>query len=536
MVAVRGVNATVKGRIGAILFVALSLSNLIFIGCNNTGELEITGVSSLEIPASYPQVDDYIEQQMKSDDIPGLAVVVVQGDEIVYCKGFGVSSIETKQPVTPQTIFDLASVSKSFTALGVLLLRDDGLIELDASVQQYLPDFKPNDSQASQITIRQLLNHTSGLPGAFSAPLIFQQGDDEMAELVAVLSRVRFNREPGTSFEYADINYCLLGALIERVSGKTFEDYICQEIFVPLDMSNTTLCPDKAAALDKAEGHQSMYGQVVVRHIPVYRSALPAGWVMSCAEDMGKWLIAHLNSGSINGEQVIPAADIEEVHLPAIAYEENGEEIGYGMGWFIGSIDDVLVVWHSGDTPNFTADMILLPDYETGVVTLVNSQACTIGHDIASGVANLVLGLELEPMRVAWWAHWKAIDTLATIALAFIILMVLALIFYILYIWRQFQAKKRCFVGSSLVGPALPPWQLVLYIFPLATYLMFALAGYLVLKTLYGYNLFEMLALFQLGAPPGVYISGVSFLIILFLWALLLAFTGIFTRRSKELP
>lgn len=265
--------------------------------CNNTVKTEIKSISSSAISVSYPEVDDYIKQQMEADNIPGVAVAVVRGDEAVYCKGFGIASVKTNLAVTPQTIFDLASISKSFTALGILLLRDDGLIDLDASVQQYLPDFQPNDSLSSHITVRHLLNHMSGLPGTFSAPIIFQQGDDDMVALVAAMGRVRLNREPGSSFEYADINYCLLGALIERVSGITFEDYIQQRIFSPLGMDNTTLYPEEAAASSRADGYQSMYGRVVARNIPIYRSALPAGWVMSGAEDMCKWLVTHLNDG-----------------------------------------------------------------------------------------------------------------------------------------------------------------------------------------------------------------------------------------------
>ena len=145
----------VDGRIGSILlFIILCLSGLLSIGCNNTGEPKITSVSSPETSASYPQIDSYIQQQMETDDIPGLAVVIVQGDEVVYCKGFGVASVDTKQQVKPQTIFDLASVSKSFTALGILLLRDDGSIELDNPIQQYMYDFQPNDPMASHITVR----------------------------------------------------------------------------------------------------------------------------------------------------------------------------------------------------------------------------------------------------------------------------------------------------------------------------------------------------------------------------------------------
>jgi CubicO group peptidase (beta-lactamase class C family) len=523
-----------KGKTGFILLILACLSALVLAGCGHTSETAIGVVSSPETSSAYPEVDEYIRQQMAAENIPGVAVVVVQGGEIVYLKGFGVASLKTNAPVTPQTIFDLASVSKSFTALGVLLLRDKGLIELDASVQQYLPDFQPNDPRASEITVRQLLNHTSGLPGEFSAPLIFQEGEDEMAALVAALNRVRLDRPPGSSFEYADINYCLLGALIERVTGTTFEDYMQQNVFAPLGMANTTLYPDVAAKRDRADGHQPMYGRVVVRNMPIYRSALPAGWVMSCAQDMGTWLIAHLNGGATAAGQVIPAADIEEAHTTAVTFEEKGNEVGYGMGWFIDrGAGDIPIIWHGGDTPNFTADMLLLPEQQTGVVALVNSQACTLGHSIAPGVANLVLGLELEPMTVPWWAHWKAIDVIASFALIFIALLLLGLALYIWRIWWQFRAGKRHFIGSGPAGPRPPVWQLILYIVPLVLLFMFALAGYLVMQTLYGYNLFEVLVLFRLGAPPGVWLSGVMLIIVVTLWVLLLALVGVFTRNSQ---
>jgi len=528
------VERKLKSRINSILLVILCVYTLPIISCQNTTEREITSISFPAITVSYPEVDEYVVQQLEGDGIPGLAVVVVQGEEMVYCKGFGITSVKGDLSVTPQTIFDLASASKSFTAIGVLLLRDRGLIDLDTSVQQYLPNFRPDDPLASQITIRHLLNHTSGIPGAFSAPLIFQQGDDEFMELVAALGKVKLNREPGLLFEYADINYCLLGSLIETVSGITFEEYIKQMIFKPLGMDHTTLYPEEAEIKGKADGHQAMYNQIVVNNIPVYRSALPAGWVMSCAEDMGQWLIAHLNNGRTAKGQIFPASDIEETHTPTVAFEENSKEMSYGMGWFASSADDEFIIWHSGDTPNFMADMILLPEYATGVAVLINSQACTIGHDIASGVANIILELEIKPMGVPWWAHWKTIDTLATFTLVFTIILVLSLLFYSWYIWRQFRTRKRCFFGS-LFADSIPLWRLSLYITPLVLVLMFIMSGYLIMRTLYGYNLFEVLFLFRLGAPPGVYISGVSLLMVIFLWVLALAFLGSFTRATKKI-
>ncbi len=527
-------NRMVTGRISLILLTMVCLSSLAFTGCNRTAGAEIPSTSSPETATAYPEIDDYVIQQMTDENIPGLAVVVVQGEEIIYLKGFGVTSLSDPSPITPQTIFDLASISKSFTALGVLLLRDDGLIDLDAPVQQYLPDFQLDDPQAADITVRQLLNQTSGLPGNLSAPLIFQQGEDEFKAMVDAVNRLRLNRPPGSSFEYADINYCLLGALIERVTGITFEEYMEQKIFTPLGLDNTTLYPDKAAELDRADGHQPMYGQVIARNVSIYRSALPAGWVMSSAEDMGKWLIAHLNRGYTAEGQIFPAADIEECHTIATQFEENGKETGYGMGWFISyGSDDVSLIWHGGDTPNFTTDMFLLPDYQMGVVVLVNSQASTIGHSIAPGIANLLLGLELEPISVPWWAHWKTIDTIATIALVFIYILVLALVFYVWRVWRQFRARERHFIGSPLAGDMMPAWQLMLYIAPLVLLILFSIASYLVMNALYGYNLYEVLIMFHIAAPPGVYISGVIVLVVVPLWALLLAFIALFTRSSK---
>ena len=164
---------------------------------------------------------------------------------------------------------------------------------------------------------------------------------------------------------------------------------------------------------------------------------------------------------------------------------------------------------------------------------LVNSQASTIGHSIAPGVANLILGLELEPMVVPWWAHWKAIDTIATVALGPILLLVLTWVAYCWREWQQFRTKKRHFLGSSLAGRMLPLRQVTLYMAPLVLLTMFALTGYLVVQTLYGYNFYEVLILFRMAAPPGVWLSGIMFIAVILLWVLLLAFLALFTRGSK---
>jgi hypothetical protein len=313
----------------------------------------------------------------------------------------------------------------------------------------------------------------------------------------------------------------------------TYEEYMDTYIFTPLGMDYTTVDPDEAKELGKADGHQPMYGNVVVSNMPSFKSARAAGWVMSSVEDMGKWLLVQLNGGVLDGEQIFPAPIIEELHTTAVLYEDNGEEMGYGMGWCISRNEAPQLIFHCGDTPDFTTDMLLLPEYDTGIVVLVNGQVSTISHSIAPEAANILLGLDLQSMNVPWWAHWKALDTAATIALSPIVFLFAGWILYSWWLWRRFRTGKRCFFWAPAAGPMPPAWQITLYSIPLALFIMISIAGYVVIKALFGYNLFEVLVLFQCGAPPGLYLSGILFIASIFLWALMLALVGLITRYVK---
>ena len=156
--------------------------------------------SSTHPPSACPFVDEYIQNQMKEAGIPGVSVAVVKNGQIIYLKGFDLASLNDSRPVTPQTVFDLASSSKSFTAMGTLLLEDKGLINIDQPFQKYVPEFVLADGTAPKITIRELLNQTSRLPGAFSEPLAYHDGPNGYSEMLKSLSRVRTDREPGDKF------------------------------------------------------------------------------------------------------------------------------------------------------------------------------------------------------------------------------------------------------------------------------------------------------------------------------------------------
>lgn len=496
----------------------------------------VYNVAALDSPDKFAQMDAFIQNIMAEDSVPGASVVVVHGESAVYTKGFGITSVEKPRPVDENTVFVLASVSKSFTALGVLLLRDNGIIDIDKPVVKYLPDFSLADSSASsKITVRHLLTHTSGIPGSLAEPQGYFNGSDAMTDMVKDLSGLKLYNPPGKSFEYSNLNYFLLGAVIEAVTGQKFENYMAQAVFAPVGLEHTTLDQDKAEEWGRAYGHQPVFGQVVERSMPVFRSAAPAGWVMSNAKDMGRWLSLFLNDGMLDGKQLVKSDTIREMITPATYYNKDGHTVGYGMGWLVDTdANGIKRIWHGGDTPSFCADMMILPDYSTGVTAVINSQTSAQGHLIAPGLANLFLDIELEQLASPWWAHWKTIDSFSfgVFAISFLLITGLAL-----FIWRL-VCKLRCrhYVLYKPRIPAkwLPARLIFLYNIPLAAYCLLAIIGYVTFRLIYGYNVFKVIGDTLLVAPPSIWAATISVFALVALWSITLSTVTVFIRRNHN--
>lgn len=484
---------------------------------------------------STAQIDRFIQQKMVEKDLPGLAIAIVNNQGIIYARGYGYANLDTKRPVTPQTIFDLASCSKSITALATLLLWHDGLIELDKPLVQYIPEFRLADGDFSKITVRELLQQTSGLHGDVADPVLYQKGSNAFTELVSAMTKARLANPPGSVFEYANSNYALLGALIERVSGKQFEDFVQERIFTPLGMQNSTCRPDVATRGDRADGHQLLLGKVVARDVPVYRSAIPAGWIMSSAEDMGRWLITNLNDGKVDGNQVIPAELIETMLTTGLTFTEGGKEAGYGMGWFTGSTQsDGIVLWHGGDTTNFLSEMILLPEKNLGIVMLVNGQVCKNAHEIATDVLSLVSGVQFELLQSPWWASWKSVDNISIYAVILSAVLILGLVPYVMW---QYRVIKRLRQNNGKISPGkkLKIWWIVLPATPWMLFAVVASVAYIAMQSLFGFNVFVTIWRFGYFAPPGTLVAAITILLALFMWAIVLSVTAIFRVMAKGL-
>ncbi|MBN2502997.1 MAG: beta-lactamase family protein [Anaerolineales bacterium] len=358
---------------------------------------------------TYDAIDAYVEAQMKRLNVPGLSLALVDGDQIVHLRGFGQARPGGDAPI-PQTPFFIGSTTKSFTALAVMQLVEAGKIELDAPVQHYLPWFRVADPQASaQITVRQLLNQTSGIPlaQAWQDLADFDQRADAAERQARALATLELSHAPGAAFEYSNVNFNLLGLVIEAASGETYANYIQRHIFDPLEMRHSYTSKAAAQQDGLAVGHQTWFGfPVAVPDLPVPVGSLPSGQLISSAEDMGHYVIAQLNGGQYGEVQILSPEGIAELHHPAVAASSAGVQMGhYAMGWYVDEQQGMQVVHHTGMVPDFYTYMALLPEQKKGVVMLVNGnhfiRELTLS-EIGDGVTALLAGEQPAPIELGF--------------------------------------------------------------------------------------------------------------------------------------
>ncbi len=360
--------------------------------------------------APYDAIDTYLEQQLKRLNIPGAAVAIVEGDRIVHERGFG-QARPGGTPPTPQTPFFIGSLTKSFTALAVMQLVEAGKITLDAPVQRYLPWFRVADPKASaQMTVRQLLNQTSGLSTASGwAPLSdFDSSPGAGERQARALATLQLTRPVGSAFEYSNTNYNLLGLIVEAVSGESYAMYVQNHIFSPLDMRHSYTTPSEVQQNFLAVGHRYWFSYPVADYTDKQQypfGSLPSGGLISSTEDMSHYLIAQLNEGRYRGVQILSPAGIAEMHRPTAEYNMMGVSLGqYGMGWFVDNQGKTRVISHSGIVPDFFSYMAILPGHNKGIVLLLNADHFLMSNlallEVGTGATSLLAGA--RPAPVLW--------------------------------------------------------------------------------------------------------------------------------------
>jgi CubicO group peptidase (beta-lactamase class C family) len=360
-------------------------------------------MSTTNSPTDFAAIDRYIEAEMRAQHIPGLALGMVQGDQIVHLQGFGVAD-PSGRAITPQTPFPIGKVSKVFTALAVMQLVEAGKLDLNAPIQRYLPSFRVADEAASaRITVRHLLTQTSGLSHAAGLEQYAEADlyESALEQHVRDLNTAQLAHPVGTAYEDTSANAWVLGLLVQTVAAQPYAAYMQQQIFAPLDMRQSFTAPIDAQPHGLVSGYHYWFGRPVAAEQPFNRGYLPGSGLIASAEDMTHFLVAQLNEGRYASVSVLSAARIAEMQHPAVAAPgphaeclTQAPDCAYAMGWGVRQINGVPAVIKSSDLPLFAADVVLLPTARFGVVLLMNADTQLEpgrNHAIADGVTSLLL-------------------------------------------------------------------------------------------------------------------------------------------------
>lgn len=322
----------------------------------------------------FTAIDVHVERQMRELNIPGLALAIVQDDRVVHLKGFGVAGPDGRA-VTGQTPFKIASIAKPMTGVAVMQLVEAGKLDLDAPVQRYLPWFRVADPAASaQITPRHLLYHTSGLPTLVDAryALTGDARPDALEARVRELRSVEFDRPVGASYAYSNAGYMVLGLLVQEVSGQSFEQYMAQHVFGPLQMRQTFTDWEEAQRHGAATGHRFWFGQPVPGQVPIDRAIVPAGaHLAASAEDVAHFLVAQLNGGRFGQTAILSPESIATMQQPVIPTPDASG--WYAMDWGTFSLGGVAALLKGGDTTDTKSQVVLFPKRRLGLVVLMNA-------------------------------------------------------------------------------------------------------------------------------------------------------------------
>lgn len=404
-------------------------------------------------PLDTDIVDSFVEGYLDRHGLVGAAVAVVKDGRVVYTAGYGDANGGAATAHTPMAI---GSVSKPFTAFAVLQLVDAGKVRLDDPVVEYLPELEIDDERASDITVRQLLSHTSGLPN----PMVVPPADD-LKEGVERLHDWHLVADPGQRYLYSNMNYHLAARLVEVVSDTPFASYLEKNVFQPLGMDETrSVSTTRVAGPGLQGGHVTAYGLALPRS-EMEQLVAGAGGVVTTADDMSRWLAMLTNGGRVSGgEQLLSPELLEEAQSP-----QPGSD-GYGLGWHISGPEvEPPRVGHSGATVSYSAQMDVVPSSGYGVVVMLNSFTPTYEHNyaISSGIIEITEGGSPSP--------GMPIATLIDAGLGLFTLLVLALTALGIRRARRWAVRRTAWSGWRYAARLAP--QLV---FPVLAVLVFLVA------------------------------------------------------------
>jgi CubicO group peptidase (beta-lactamase class C family) len=331
------------------------------------------------------ELKDFVEKTLALWHVPGIAIAIVKDGQEILSAGYGLRHVNNCLPVTPETLFPIASCTKAFTSLSLGLLVDAGKLDLDTPVKHYLPTFKMWDTFATdRLTPRDLLCHRSGLPGH---DMMWYASNFDRREIFERLRYLEPTCDVRCTFQYQNLMYSVAGILVEEITGTSWEDFVRTQIFDRLGMHNSNFSTETT---QQSANFSSPYlyrdGQLKIipflRQDAPHHGTGPAGSICSCASDMAKWLQVHINHGKIGDQVWVSNSTLEQMHTPQIFVEDEvgknryGYEFtSYGLGWGMRSHKGHFLVEHDGMTDGFYSLVSFMPRHNIGVVALSNCDA-----------------------------------------------------------------------------------------------------------------------------------------------------------------
>ena len=334
-------------------------------------------------------IDDYISGQMRRLNIPGLSLAIVRDGRVIKAQGYGFANLELKAPAGKETVYEIGSNTKQFTAAAIMLLVEDGKVHLEDSITKYFPDAPEN---WRGITVRHLLTHTGGIQNHVAIPHWMDVFKTNLAfgtvpsreDLLRMFFKLPVEFQPGETWAYDNTGYYLLGILIEKVTGRSYWEFLKERIFTPLDMAATRSADPQPIIPNRASGYEWKNDHFENRPILLPAIAFSAGSLLSNVDDMAKW------DAALYTEKLLKQTSLDKMWTPVRAKDSSDAPFNYGFGWFVDSYHGHRLVQHSGGTPGFSSAIYRFIDDKLTIIILTN-HADRIVDQLAIDLAGMSL-------------------------------------------------------------------------------------------------------------------------------------------------
>lgn len=369
----------------------------------------VARAQTLDVASKLNGFDSYIQQVLKDWNTPGMGVGIVVNDKLVFAKGYGYRDYDKKLPFTPETLFQIASNSKLFTAVAAGMLVEEGKLTWDKPIRRSVPTIEFYNNQLNDdVTLRDMLSHRTGVT---RHDLIWFKSPFTREELFEKLKYLEPQEPMRQSFLYNNLMFSAVGHIIELKSGKSWEDFVRERELLPLDMNTTTYTiADMLKQSDHGVPFQEKRDSFELYQIPYYedtQGVAPAGGIISNIEEISHWLIALMNDGRYNGKQVLPATVLKATMQPSIGLPNAmGEALGYwellnmdyGMGRDVASYRGHLLTFHGGDLPGFHSQVSFMPNEKIGVIVFViGDHSAPLYNVVSYNVYERLLSMDQTP-------------------------------------------------------------------------------------------------------------------------------------------